>query len=338
VSEVEIVPYGDRWEEAHRAFASANYPGKGRRASASYMRWKFRGPASGDVEHLILAVKEGAVVGQLGLVPARLHAAGREFPLFWPCDLMVEPAQRRFGISHLMFAEAHRRTGVFLGSDPSPSARASMAKLGYDAFDSSSIAVLPLRPAAVAAIRYPKLAPVAGVLEAAAAPVLAVRLRALRKGMKDVRAQLCGWRDVVDDVAAHDRSLGAPHQVHDAAFLEWRCGGLEGRVKPAEAIRTDAGSFVVFERERSRVVVHQWRAGTDADLRSIFGRLLYVAEAHGVDYVQTYAAGPDQVAQLKSVGFSLRRTPVEIVARVTDVEPDGLRDLVFMGYDSDYGL
>ena len=92
----------------------------------------------------LLAVIDGRVVGQLGVIPVRLRVGDSETPAQWACDLMVEPALRRKGTGSLLFAAAMARDCVTLGSDPSPAADVTMARMGFQPLSSAWKMFLPL--------------------------------------------------------------------------------------------------------------------------------------------------------------------------------------------------
>ncbi len=335
--EIQVVDYDDRWADAHAAFARKAWPDKFRRREPAYQRWKFRGPERGPVPGLLLAVARDRVVGQLGLIPGRLWRDGEVDPVQWICDVMVDADARRLGIASRLYDAGFARPVVSLGAEPSPVSSLSFEAWGMSRSHVSGIYVLTLQAGPVVATRYPRLRPASRILSAAAAPAVRVLNRRLDRAAASDRAEVCRWTDVVDLVARHEDGLTVAHAVHDEAFLTWRAQGLDGWVREVDAVRTDAGSYALLERDGSRVRVLQWHA-TDAgeEALALFGRIAYVAGAYGADHVQAYAT-PLERGPLLAAGFRARRSRVEVVCWPQHAL--GARDeLAFTGYDSDFGL
>ena len=73
------------------------WPSKKRRRIEKYIRWKFRGNETGDVNGLLLALEKNKVVGQLGLIPVKFKHLNKIHNAQWACDLMVDPDLRKRG-------------------------------------------------------------------------------------------------------------------------------------------------------------------------------------------------------------------------------------------------
>jgi len=70
-------------------FASSYYP-QTRRRIPEYIYWKFRSSQVDHCDSFILALKNGKVVGQLGLIPVVLKIGENTFEAQWFCDLMLD--------------------------------------------------------------------------------------------------------------------------------------------------------------------------------------------------------------------------------------------------------
>jgi GNAT superfamily N-acetyltransferase len=333
---IEVVEYDDRWAVAQTAFAARCWPGKGRRGDPTYLRWEYRADEVGPVPGLLLAVSGDEVVGQLGMIPGEAQVGERRLPIQWIGNLMVDPDHRRRGISTAIFERALDRPVVTLGRDPSPSAAPMMETVGFSRADSSDLMVLPLSAGEVVGTRYPGLARWSRALDVVGAPVLRRLQRALRDAQSDPTAQVCTWRDVVDDVAASEAATSRPHAVHDEAFLRWRCAGLPPWVREVDAVRTARGSFALLERRSAELAVLHWHAVDVGEVAPLMGRVVYLAGAYGAAYVEAVAVDAEQVEALASLGFRARRTPIDLWCHPAGAV--GGDRFAVQGYDTDQNL
>lgn len=335
-ADVEIVVYDDHWEAAQTEFAERNWPGKTRRADPSYLRWEYRGPTSGPVPGILLAVSGGQVIGQLGMIPGSARIGGEERSIQWIGNLMVDPDHRRRGVSTAIFESALNRPTITLGTDPSPSASATMATLGFTRADSSDLMVLPLKAGTAITTRYPRVQRMSKLLDTIGSPALRWFDRELRNAQRSSRAQVCGWKDTVDAVQAAEGARVGPQSLHDGAFLTWRCGGFPPWTRSADAVRTEDGSFALLERAGDRLLVLDWHAVSPEDAAAVMGRVLFIAGGYGVSYVQAMAVDPSEKHQLTTLGFRARRTPTDLWCYPAGPAGDAM--FAVRGYDTDQNL
>lgn len=333
---IDIVTYDDRWVEAQQAFARRNWPGKARRADPDYLRWEYRGPQHGPVPELLLAVDGDVVVGQLGRIPGQARIGGELVPIGWIGNLMVEPDYRRRGVSSDLVRAIIELPGMTLGTDPSPAAAKMLEAFGFGETKSSELFVLPLKAGPVLAVRYPVLARAARVIDVVGRPAVSFLTRKLRAAQDDDRAQVCTWTDVVGLVANSEADTSVNRSVHDEDFLRWRCGGFRSWVRETDVIRTPAGSFAIVEQAGHRLLVLHWSAVNEAEAVALLGRVAYVAESYGMDFVQAMGSTSEESAILSSVGFQRRRTPTVLVFHPpAGIGAEGFR---VQGYDTDQNL
>jgi GNAT superfamily N-acetyltransferase len=331
-----VVEYDDHWESAQTAFAQRNWPGKRGRADPAYLRWEYRGPRTGPVRGILLATSGADVVGQLGMIPGKASVDGAIVPIQWIGNLMVDPEHRRRGVSTAIFDAALSRPEITLGTDPSPSAAATMATVGFSRTDSSDLMVLPLRAGPVIATRYPQLSRATRLLDAIGVPAIGVLTRTVRAGQYGARAQVCSWSDVVEDVQTAEAAQRGPRSLHDEDFLRWRCAGFPPWHREADAVRTPDGGFALLERAGARLLVLHWHATTPEDATALMGRVVYLAQAYGLSYVQAMAVDASEVGQLARLGFRPRRTPTELWTHPGGAH--GEDRFAVQGYDTDQNL
>ena len=336
--EFEIVKYSEDWAESHAALAERTYPGKRRRADPGYLRWKYQAPPTGEVPDLFLAVRHGEVIGQTGLMRCTLAHRGELVPVQWLCEIMVDPEARRLGVARGIWQAIFDTGIVTLGSDPSEAADKSLAKVGMGSIAASWVMILPLKLGPVVAARYGQAARAERLISLAGKPVVRFRNRALHHAAGSPDAAACSWRDVADLLIAKEAATETTHIVHDTAWLEWRCPGLDGWNRELEAVRTPAGSFAIIERDTARVTVHEWHAPTDEEAAKLFGRVLYLAGSYGVHMIETYAADAEEKARLERLAFQARRSRTTVLEYPRGYLADADGAFAFMGYDNDYHL
>jgi len=141
---IEIVNYGPALEEQHYSFATRMFGNRRKRRNSDYLYWKFRGEPSEELNSFKIALSDGKIVGQLGLIPCQLNLDGQIVDSQWACDLVVDPEFRGKGVAKLLYQAAHDQKPITLGSDPSPSAEISMLRAGYKKLKSSNKQFVPI--------------------------------------------------------------------------------------------------------------------------------------------------------------------------------------------------
>ncbi|MGB5982884.1 MAG: GNAT family N-acetyltransferase [Nonlabens sp.] len=141
---IEIVNYCPAIEEQHYSFATRMFGNRRKRRNPEYLYWKFRGKQGEELTSFKIALSNGKIVGQLGLIPCQLNLDGQIVDSQWACDLVVDPDFRGKGVAKLLYQAAHDQKAITLGSDPSPSAEISMLRAGYKKLKSSNKQFVPI--------------------------------------------------------------------------------------------------------------------------------------------------------------------------------------------------
>lgn len=300
----QVVPYSEVHREAHEQFADRMWPGRRRRRDDRYLRWKFRGPSTGPVEGLLIAVRDGRVIGQLGLIPVDVRVPSGSYPCRWACDLMVDPAARRQGVSTRLFSAAIAGGRITFGSNPTAGSHATMNKLGFGELRGPRIMVLPLNLEQMLQWKMPpalnRLIPLAAWL---ARPIVWIRFSSLARPVRQPVVHECAWQEVVAPIAERQRALDTPHIVHDREFLQWRCGGLPGFEKPPQALRTDAGGYAIVRAANPLFAVFEWGARDRAEFVALFHRIYKMARQAGTMTIEAFAQDEREEEWLQEVGF-----------------------------------
>ena len=314
---VTVAPYEEHLQAAHGRFASRMWPSKRRRRDVSFNRWKFRGPAQGPVDGLLLAVLKGEVVGQLGLIPASLRIDGECVVCQWACDLMVDSTLRRRGIASLLFDAALARDFVTLGSNPSRAADVTMQRIGFRSLDGPTIGAFPLDPAHVVSWKMPvRFAALTGAAGAVLRPFFRWRGRKLfeNDNRRPNTVNHGSWRTVAGFVAEQQGRQTEPLIAHDEEFLAWRCEGLHGFVEPLEALHTGRGSYAIVGAARPYFYVFDWFAWSWEDFVDLFCMIQTMAIDSRAMTLEAYAQGPEERSLLRRAGFLLLRQPCKILS------------------------
>lgn len=141
---IEIVNYSPEFHKTHYEFATKMFGKRRKRRNPDYIYWKFRGEQDKAMSSFKLAICKGEVIGQLGLIPAKLNLNDEVFDTQWACDLMVSQDYRGKGVAKKLYLAAHNQKIITLGSDPSPSAEKSMLRTGYKKLKSSNKQFIPV--------------------------------------------------------------------------------------------------------------------------------------------------------------------------------------------------
>lgn len=313
--DLEVLPYQDSLVAAHQRFAAKMWPSKRRRREERFNRWKFRGPASGDVDGLLLAVSGGEVVGQTGVIPVVIDIDGQRLRCQWICDIIVDQSQRRRGLASKLFEAAFARGIVTLGSDPSPSADAAMVRNGFRPLVGATRAVFPLDPAHMVSWKMPRAASIATpLLGAALRPFFRWHGRAMYGAASERLGVTRGaWRSVAPLIAERQERQREPHIVHDEDFLRWRCDGLPGFTEPAGALWTGDGSYAIVAAGTPNYYVYDWGAASWESCRALFSAIREMAHDAKAPTLQAYANDDTELAWLRRLGFLTLRRPVSVL-------------------------
>ena len=335
-SEGVIFPYSDRWVESHRRFAEKMWPNKLRRRDEAYNRWKFRGPQHGDVNGLLLAVVDGQVVGQLGLIPVKLWVNGEIYDAQWACDLMVDPGVRKMGLGSMLFAVAMARGWVTLGSEPSPLADITMTRIGFKPLVGPHKMVLPLDVRVlmgwILKERFKGLIP---ILSKILQPINRLRINTLvKKPIRDVH--YAGWEDVLPLVAEQQSKLSKPHILHDKAYLAWRYN------VPFDAdihtFQSSNGSYAICEGAGRDYYVYDWHTVNRSECIRLFTKILGEAIQAGCQNILAFANDDLERKRLMKVGFLKMRTPIRVIYHSVEPILDRFEKFHYCIYDSDGNL
>lgn len=320
-------------------FAAKMWPTRRRRRDSTYNRWKFRGAKRGQVDGLLLAINDGEVIGQLGLIPVTARIGEEHYPCQWACDLMVDASVRRKGIGSLLLAKAMSRDVITLGSNPSAAADAVMARLGFRSLMGPRLMVLPLQLSEVLSWKVPEsLSRMIPLLSLMGQPLVMLRHRALAKAKPRVKAMSCKWQEVVHLIRKHQATLTNPHVCHDLEFLQWRCSGLVNLSPELQAIKTESGGYAIVGPASPAFYVYDWSARDREEFLALFYLIYQMARDAKIETIQALAQDESEESWLKTVNFLGLRRRYKIICYSAQQLVQWYQNFHYSLYDSDGNL
>jgi GNAT superfamily N-acetyltransferase len=336
-SDAVIFAYSDRWVSGHWAFAEKMWPDKLRRRNEAYNRWKFKGPDHGDVNGLLLAVVDGKVVGQLGLIPDRLWVDGKIYDAQWACDLMVDDDYRQMGLGSMLFAVAMDRGLVTLGSQPSPLAEITMSRIGFKPLIGPAKMFLPLDISVLIGWKLRgTLKSLVPFISKMIQPINNFRIKALvRRKSGDTR--FGGLQDVAPLVIQQQSTQKEPHILHDKEFLTWR---YAEPYKPSiKTILGPEGGYAICEATSQYFYVYDWHAANKEQALALFPSIIHQAKESISKNILVFANSHLEKKLLKQQGFfQLGKKPANIIYHSDDAILEGYKNIHYCIYDSDGNL
>ena len=334
-----VVLYSEDYREAHVEFATRVWPTKRRRRDENYLRWKHRATEQGPINGLLLAVVDGKVVGQLGLIAATMKIGTGVYPCQWLCDLMVDSSMRRKRVGSLLLATAMVRDVVTLVCNPTHLANLSMLRLGFQPLTGPRYMMLPVKLSLVLNWKLPEfLKSVIPLLSGLGQPLATMRCRAITKANRKVEAVSCGWRDAVPLIEAKQASTTDPQVVHDLEFLKWRCSGLGAFSPELEALRTESGGYAVVGSAPPFFDVYDWSANDPDDFAAIFHGIYNLAKKSNSEIVRSLAQDDREESWLKGAGFIPTRSRCNVLCYPPDKLVPNYQNFHHTMFDSDESI
>ena len=222
---VEISRYRQADREALLEFRRDHYGADAAQADPAYIDWQFRDAPqiAGLGPPLVVARREGKIVGALGTIRTYLHFEGRSLPASWAIDFAVRKELRRAGIGENLSLVSREEAGTRLIIEASAPTRGIVARAHYDSVCDVPLLVRPLDPAAW--LRSHRVPAALASLAGAGRPLLAALQARALGAARSLGVELAETR-------GFDERADALFQVHalrypllcrrDREWLEWR--------------------------------------------------------------------------------------------------------------------
>lgn len=320
---IEIKPYGLAWEELHKQFASKHWT-KRKRITPEYIYWKFRGTPGKELSGFILAIDEGKVIGQLGLVPCIVDINGKKVDAQWACDLMVDHAYRGKGIAKMLYAYAYSIKPLTLGSDASPAATISMKRAGFISLKGPWKFFFPLWIGELTKLKGYNLK----ILNHIRNPIIYLLLiwRFLRKGKQKFRStEIESYMDYVNRITGKKEIK----VFHDYSFAHWRYPPFMDYYKGVELFTDNSSSFFSFYKDKEVLIVTEWCAQSNKDYLDIWSEILSLAYRAGISRIKILSNTTSETIALSFSGCIKFKTRTDIIFYTDEKE---IHDLMLGKY------
>ncbi|MBK8982158.1 MAG: GNAT family N-acetyltransferase [Ignavibacteria bacterium] len=334
---IQITPYSDELVKLHEEFCIKVWPDKKRRRSEKYNRWKFRGKEKGDVNGLLIAVSEGKVIGQLGLIPVRLKYGKEIFDAQWACDLIVDPELRKKGIGNLLFEYGIKRNMVTLGNNPSPNAKALMLSKGFKHIRSAARMTFPLDPSDLLNWVLPsRLKFLSGISGKITMPYFNIK----RKKYKSEKTEFeyCDTIATAPIISLCQTERDQAEILHDIEFLKWRVDGLENFSHRLETMKSGEKSYAVHSHFHPYYNVYDWNCTDEKLFNDMLSEIFTAAVKSGAKTIQIMANNPIEEKLLKEAGFIRSRNTETVIQSSPGKSIDSAEYFHFSYYDTDNNL
>ncbi len=302
-----------------------------------YNRWKFRGPASGNVDGLLLAISDGKVIGQLGQIPVKLKYGKEIYDAQWTCDVIVDPDQRGTGVGRKMFDFAMKRDMIGLGHNASPSANGVMVSMGFKPMPCARSMVFPVNADHILKWITPdKFNFAIPFIKKIVQPYFTLKTNRLKKAGSNF--EICRWEDVAGLISQRQDEIQNPQILHDKDFLNWRATGLEKYSPRISGARSDKGSYVLHSPFSPYYNIYDWHCKNSDEVRNMISLVVRLAIENNSQTIQIIANDEEEEAMLSKLGFIRSRHNERIIHYSKNNLLDKAVKFYFTLYDTDLNL
>lgn len=302
-----------------------------------YIRWKFRGQESGDVEGLLIALMNDKVVGQLGLIPVKLKHENKIYDAQWACDLMVDPEFRKTGIGNKLFSEALSRDMISLGNNPSPRAEKVMLDIGFKPLQSGRTMVFPLDVNHLMNWALPdKLKFSIPVISRMVQPYYSFKKNNLLRSESEFMET--EWKNISELILENQEGIDFTGIYHDEDFLNWRAGGLENYTSEIKAMKNSNNSYALHSEFKPYYQIYEWCCRYKDDIKEMLSEVFRSAVNTEARTIQIIANNATEENLLSKAGFIRSRNMERIIYFSNKLTIEEKRNFYFTLYDTDLNL
>jgi len=286
---------------------------------------------------LLLAVNEGKVIGQLGLIPVRLKYDKEIFEAQWACDLLVDPGLRKKGIGNLLFEDGMKRNMITLGNNPSPKAKSLMLAKGFKHIKSAARMTFPLDPSDLLNWVLPSKLK---FLSEISGKILKPYFNIKRKKYNAEKSEFkyCDAGEIAPIISKYQSERKQAEILHDNEFLEWRVNGLENFSHRLETMKAREDSYAVHSHFLPYYNVYDWNCSDEKIFIEMLSEIFNEAVKSGAKTIQIMANNPFEEKLLKDAGFLRPRNTETVIQYSPGKSIDSAEYFHFTYYDTDNNL
>ena len=316
-----IVHYSARIREQHQRFISRAWPKSTSRKDPVYLAWKFRSNSTDEIENLLLAIDQGNVVGQLGLIPVQVKIGNRILEAQWGCNFKVLSELEGAGYGSLLDIRSLGKKTITLGAAPTKQSEDIKIRLGFTALEGPRIMAFPIdfRYFIQLKLAYLPLV-IIKALETTIKPIYKLRyFKSYRLSKKLQDGILHGsYKDIIHLIESSRAKIQIAQVVHNTEFLHWRCKEVAGYRKEALSLRTPSGSFILYYPTSGYCYLYEYWFANPADRISLLKELLLIASDFPSKGLYSYINDPRDENDFKTFGFFGFRTKIKVYAFAED--------------------
>jgi hypothetical protein len=221
----ELSRYEPRDREALLVFRREHYGAGAAQADPAYVDWQFR-DAPQIAERgppLVVARREGRIVGSLGTIRTFLHLKGRALRACWVIDFAVAKELRRAGVGEALGVVSREEGGTRMIIEAAGPARGIAARAHYEPVCEVPLFIRPIHPARW--LRSRRVPAALAWVSGAVLPLLATLEARALKAARALGVELVETRAFDERADALFASLSLRYPLlcrRDRAWLEWR--------------------------------------------------------------------------------------------------------------------
>lgn len=284
-----------------------------------------------------MAISNGRVIGQLGLIPVKLKFGNEIYDAQWACDLMVDPEIRKTGIGRKLFEAGMDRDMITLGNNASPAADRLMLAIGFKPIPSGRNMVFPVDAGHILKWITPgKFNFSIPVIRKFVQPYFSFKVNKLSKSKSNF--ENCKWEEVSDYIIQRQNQNQNPQILHDEEFLKWRASGLANFSPRINAAKLTDGSYVLHSAFNPYYDIYDWHCKSFEDTKNMTALIINQALENMSRTIQVIANEPEEENRLKKLGFIRSRNIERIIHYSKKKLLEKAEKFYFTLYDTDLNL
>ncbi len=336
VAESLIHPYSLARSKKHIEFVDKAWPNSQKRKDSSYLSWKFRSKTPEQIENLLLVHDGQNVVGQLGLIPAKVKYSNITYDAQWGCNFKVLKEWEDCGYGSLLDIQSLDKKPITLGASPTKQSEALKIKLGFTELEGPRIMAFPIDFKHFIRLKLPTLSKLAvHLLQVSIRSFYYLRYFKNYQSPPEKDIKKGTYKDIIDLIEKSRQNLAEAHVLHDKEYLHWRCAAVKPYREETLSLYTHAGSFILYYLTSKNCYLYEYHFLNEYERKILLRQLLNIASTYPSQALYTYANSLAEEKDLKEFGFFGFRTRLKVYAHTKDKNVDLGRKFHMNVYDSD---